>query len=66
MAPEGAPKLEVVSGRLPPQDVEAERSVLGAILLENEAIHRVLDLLSPEDFYREAHKKIYKAILFLF
>ncbi|MDO8461420.1 MAG: replicative DNA helicase, partial [Deltaproteobacteria bacterium] len=66
MAPEGAPKLEMVGGRVPPQDIEAERSVLGAILLENEAIHRVLDLISPEDFYREAHKRIYKAILFLF
>jgi replicative DNA helicase len=49
--------------RLPPQSIEAEMSVLGGILLENEAINQVLELLAPEDFYREPHRKIFKAML---
>lgn len=49
--------------RLPPQNVEAEQAVLGSILLDNEAIYRVIELIAPEDFYRESHRKIYQAIL---
>lgn len=51
--------------RLPPQSIEAEMSVLGGILLENEAINQVLELLIPEDFYREPHRKIFKAMIVL-
>ena len=49
--------------RLPPQSIEAEMSVLGGILLENEAINQVIETLAPEDFYREPHRKIFKAML---
>lgn len=49
--------------RLPPQSIEAEMSVLGGILLENEAINQVLELLTTDDFYREPHRKIFKAML---
>ena len=49
--------------RIPPQNIEAEQSVLGAILLEKEALDKVSDTLLPEDFYREAHKIIYKAVI---
>ena len=49
--------------KLPPQSIEAEMSILGGILLENEAINRVLELLVPEDFYRESHRKIVKAMI---
>ena len=49
--------------KLPPQSIEAEMSILGGILLENEAINRVLDLLMPEDFYRETHRKIMRAMI---
>ena len=52
--------------RLPPQNVEAEQSVLGAMLIEREAISRVTEILRPEDFYREAHRIIYNSILQLF
>lgn len=52
--------------RVPPQNVEAEQSVLGAMLIEREAISRVAELLRPEDFYREAHRLIYNAILDLY
>jgi len=52
--------------RLPPQNIEAEQCVLGAIMLENEALASVIEDLRPEDFYREAHKKIYTAMLDLY
>lgn len=49
--------------KVPPQNLEAEASVLGGILLENDAINRVLELLRPEDFYRESHRKIFRAMI---
>jgi replicative DNA helicase len=49
--------------RVPPQNLEAEESVLGAILLDNEAINGVIEILSPEDFYRDAHRRIYRAMV---
>ena len=51
--------------RLPPQNLEAEMSVLGGILLENEALHRALESLRPKDFYRDAHGKIFDALVTL-
>ncbi len=53
------------SNSLPPQNVEAEESILGGILLDPEAIGRVTDLLAPEAFYINAHRDIYKAALAL-
>lgn len=51
-------------GRVPPHNAEAERSVLGAILLNNEAIHRVVEVgIEPRDFYHEAHQKIFEVLL---
>lgn len=56
--------MSVVNMRkLPPQSIEAEMSILGGILLENDAINRVLDILLPEDFYRESHRKIMRAMI---
>lgn len=49
--------------RLPPQNLEAEMSVLGGVLLENEALNRALEVLRPEDFYREAHRKIFSSLI---
>jgi replicative DNA helicase len=49
--------------KVPPQNLEAESSVLGGILLENEAINLVLELLRPEDFYRESHRKVFRAMI---
>lgn len=57
---------EVQKLKLPPQNQEAEQSVLGGMLLDNEAIHRVVELVEPVDFYREAHRKIYQAVLDLY
>jgi len=49
--------------KIPPQNLEAESSVLGGILLENEAVNLVLELLRPDDFYRESHRKIFRAMI---
>lgn len=51
--------------RVPPQNLEAEQSVLGGILLDHRAIDRAIEILDPNDFYREAHKKIFRAMLAL-
>ena len=50
-------------GRVPPQAVELEEAVLGAIMLERGTEIEVLDVLRPESFYKEVHQKIFKAIL---
>ena len=52
----------MAAARLPPQNVEAEQSVLGSLLIDPEAILKITPFLRPEDFYRETHGLIYKAI----
>jgi replicative DNA helicase len=49
--------------KIPPQNLDAESSVLGGILIENEAINVVLETLRPEDFYRESHRRIMRAMI---
>ena len=56
----------MVDERLPPQNIEAEQSVLGSILIDRDAITRVAGFLRAEDFYREAHRSIYQAALDLY
>ncbi|MBI4849914.1 MAG: replicative DNA helicase [Nitrospirae bacterium] len=52
--------------RLPPQNIEAEQSVLGAVLLENEAIAAAVEQLTPNDFYKDSHKKIFISMIELY
>ena len=52
--------------RLPPQNIEAEQSVLGSILIDRDAITRVASFLQPADFYRQQHRTIFTAALDLF
>ncbi len=52
--------------RIPPQNIEAEQSVLGSILIDSDALARVIEVLKPEDFYEPAHRLIYDVILELF
>ncbi|HYI21146.1 MAG TPA: DnaB-like helicase N-terminal domain-containing protein, partial [Candidatus Limnocylindrales bacterium] len=52
--------------RLPPQSIEAEQSILGALLIDRDAVIEVADFLRPVDFYRQAHSTIYDAILELY
>ena len=54
------------SGRVPPQATDVEQSVLGAMLIEREAIPKAIEVLPPEAFYSSKHQKIYTAILNLF
>jgi len=49
--------------KLPPQNLEAEQSVLGAVLLDNSAMAKAMEVLTEEDFYRTAHRKIFQAML---
>ncbi len=49
--------------RVPPQNIEAEQSVLGAVLLDAEAVTHCTEILRPEDFYREPHRRIFEAVL---
>jgi replicative DNA helicase len=52
--------------RQPPQDLPAEQSVLGAVLLSKDAIADVVEMLKPDDFYRPAHQTIYECVLDLY
>lgn len=52
--------------KLPPQNLEAERAVLGSLLIEPSAIHTVVELVTPAHFYSDAHQKIFSAIIQLF
>jgi len=49
--------------KLPPQSLEAEMSILGGILIDNDAINRALEAIGPDDFYRESHRKIFRAMI---
>ena len=49
--------------RVPPQNIEAEQAVLGAMLIKKEAIAEVQEILQPDDFYRAAHRTVYEAML---
>ena len=53
-------------GKLPPQAIDMEEAVLGALMLEKDALTAVVDILSPGSFYKDAHGLIYEAILDLF
>ncbi len=52
--------------RIPPQNIEAEQSLLGSILLDKDAIIRIGDLITPEDFYVEKHRTVYEAMFDLY
>ncbi|MBM4128926.1 MAG: replicative DNA helicase [Nitrospira sp.] len=52
--------------RIPPQNIEAEQSILGAILIDNEALTKALEVIDPEDFYKQSHRKIFNAMIELF
>jgi len=59
-------QTEVSLQKLPPQNIEAEQMVLGAILIENDSINKVIEVLSPDDFYKDTHRRIFKAMLDMF
>ncbi|HEY8784425.1 MAG TPA: replicative DNA helicase [Mucilaginibacter sp.] len=53
-------------GKLPPQATDLEEAVLGALMLEKDALSSVIDILKPDVFYKDNHQKIFQAIRFLF
>lgn len=61
-----APFNANTAGKLPPQAPELEMAVLGALMLEKDALTSVIDLLKPDSFYKASHKLIYEAIIRLF
>ena len=52
--------------KIPPQDIEAEKSVLGGVLIDKDAIVKIIEFLKPQHFYKDAHKNIYQAIYTLY
>ena len=56
----------VAHEKLPPQDLDAEKSVLGALMIDKEAIHRVIDSLNPQDFYSRQNRMVYEAMITLY
>ncbi len=59
---EGEKMLAYEMGKVPPQAIDLEEAVLGAIMLERDAVITVMDILKPESFYKEAHQKIFQAV----
>ena len=58
--------MDSVISRIPPNDVQAEQAVLGAMLVDKDAVLTVIEILKPEDFYRSEHAEIYSAIIDLY
>lgn len=64
--PQSRNKPAPVLMKVPPQNVEAEQAVLAGILINNDAINQVMDILSPDDFYREGHLYLFQGMLDLY
>src|ERR671937_2041262 len=62
VAREPAADPQLVALRVPPHSIEAEQSLLGALLLDNQAFDRVADLVGADDFYRDDHRRIWRHI----
>ncbi|NOZ47265.1 MAG: replicative DNA helicase [Chlorobi bacterium] len=62
---ESVKNINLEYGKIPPQALDLEEAVLGALMLEKDAVLTVIDILKPSSFYKESHKKIYEAILYL-
>ncbi|PZQ85522.1 MAG: replicative DNA helicase, partial [Flavobacterium johnsoniae] len=58
--------INLEKGKLPPQAVELEEAVLGAMKKKKKGVDEVIDILQPDAFYKEAHKYIFEAIVQLF
>ncbi len=60
------PASSSVAGKLPPQSLDMEEAVLGALLLEKDALHRIMDVLKPHMFYKDANQALFEVIIELF
>jgi replicative DNA helicase len=61
-----AGKPKETRGRVPPQNVEAEQSLLGGLLVDPEAMNKVADIVGPQDFYKDTHAKIFSIMIDLY
>ena len=59
------PEFETTD-KVPPQNLEAEQSVLGSLMIDKNAIIKIADLVNEDDFYKNSHGKIYKTMLYLY
>lgn len=59
-------ETDLAISKLPPQNLEAEQSVLGAIIIDNEALTKTLEILNPDDFYKDSHRRLFNAMIGLF
>jgi replicative DNA helicase len=57
---------EFETDKLPPQNIEAEQSVLGSLMIDKNAIIKIADLIDSDYFYKDSHNRIYKAMLYLY
>jgi replicative DNA helicase len=55
-----------LSIKIPPHNLDAERAILGGVLINNDAMNQVMDILVPDDFYRDVHKTLFKGIIDLY
>ena len=51
---------------VPPHNIEAEKAILGGILINNDAINQTMDILSPDDFYKESHSHLFEGMIMLY
>jgi replicative DNA helicase len=58
--------INLERGKIPPQALELEEAVLGAMMIDKKGIDEVIDILQPDAFYKEAHKYIFETIIELF
>ena len=58
--------ISLQKGKIPPQAIELEEVVLGAMMIDKKGVDEAIDILSPDAFYKESHKLIFEAIQFLF
>ena len=66
MAENTVKKDKQTMGKLPPQNLEAEQSLLGSLLIDKDAIIKVADIVGPEDFYSDKHRMIFESIIDLY
>ncbi|MEC8257127.1 MAG: DnaB-like helicase N-terminal domain-containing protein, partial [Bacteroidota bacterium] len=62
----GGQIVPLQKGKIPPQAIELEEVVLGAMMIDKKGVDTVIDILSPEAFYKQAHQHIFEAIVHLF
>ena len=58
--------INLEKGKIPPQAIDLEEVVLGAMMIDKKGVDEVIDILSPDAFYKEAHQYIFEAIYKLF